>query len=201
MFEFDTLRLHPAVTNEDGVFQAATPMIHSPFEQGRSPWELFLVPQTETNHLTVLLRLHHCLGDGMSIIKMFNLMVDGGKMPMPKPTPNNGGNILKKICLPFLAAYDLSIQTLQPIDSNSWHLPKEKLLRKPNSCLSLPIPMRLVKDIKNETKSSFAGVVLASFAGGLRTFMLENGFEVPDIITVGASLPFPGHPDKMRNHL
>jgi hypothetical protein len=194
-------RLCDAVPNEDAVFQFGISRVHSAFPAGKSPWEWLLVHHTETEHCTVLLRIHHALGDGLSIIKMFNLMVDGGKIPLPKPGHATNMGIFRRACLPMLAAYELSLQSLQPLDENSWHLPLSKLLRKPNATLSLPIPLKDIKAVKDVTGSSFAGVVLTAFACGLRQFMLDNEFVVPEKITAAASLPFPGHPDKMRNHL
>jgi hypothetical protein len=214
----DHISLHPNVLHSDEeVFQFGNSLVSSPFERAKSPWKLILVHSDRNNNpnevfSTIFLKIHHSLGDGMSVLKVLNFLSDGNNFIVAKPSSRGelgqSGRMLAfwrgattLVCAP----YQLFVHSFQPNPSNPWQLKEgagPKIMGSSSSAF-LKIPIQNIKDIKNMNKTSFAGVLLAAIAGSIRTAMLENGNVDPMLDSIQATipLPVPGHPSKLRNFL
>jgi hypothetical protein len=84
-------------------------------------------------------------------------------------------------------------------DHNPWH--RLKLRNEYNVAISDPIPIQLIKDIKNFHKTGFTAVIHAAIAGGVRNTLIKHRQSVPRKIHLSAPFPQKNHPDKLRNHL
>jgi hypothetical protein len=194
-------------------FAVASELATTPFAKFRSPWEFIFFPncideKKGTRGTGICLRIHHSLADGFSIFKIFAAITTtkGQFLPKEKKEVRKRGGI-RRICeiigIVFGAAYE-TIKLLIEIrifDSNAWHIPESKLSNKFNGAAFEKIPVNYVKEIKNLAGCSFTSVLFASFAGGIRNTMLEQGVKVPKAIHCFTPLPVSGHPDKLRNYL
>jgi hypothetical protein len=191
-------------------------LIYKPFVPKTSPWEVLLIHDFQeldsVNGLrvgpistVVILRIHHCLGDGFSILKTFNTNITQTKeidTAQPKYTGlNRGSAVLRSLKFTFSAPYEFLTEAKNAMDINSWHVPKAQLTHNMNSAITPKIPIELFKEVKNFHKVTFTTLVFECFTAALRKFMMEAGFKVPEVIHCVTPLPVPGHPDKMRNHM
>ena len=202
--------------NQDSIMEICDDFVYKPFKPLTSPWEGFVINNyQESDPVTgepfgpistaLVVRLHHCLGDGFSLIKTLNYDLSQEKefdSATPKyESPSGSSAISRALHFLFSAPYEFLSEAQNAVDVNSWHVPREQLKRNNNSAISHKIPIEYIKEIKNLSKASFTGVILECFTAGLRKFMSEAGYATPDIIHCVTPLPVPGHPDKMRNHM
>ena len=187
--------------------------IRTPFAPGRSPWEAVVIHNVTTEEdvdgasqpkSVVALRVHHSLADGFSVLKVITIDLMVAQYERAQAQFQNK-TLARKILdvlwalikLPFEGAY----QIIESIDINEWHIPEDKLTRDYIVGVTPRIPLQVIKDIKNQHDTSFTCILLAAFAGGIRKFMLNNGYRVPRTMHCLTPLPMPGHPSKLRNHL
>jgi WS/DGAT/MGAT family acyltransferase len=62
----------------------------TPLDPTRPLWELRLVEELETGRSAIITRIHHCIGDGISLISVMLSITDGGKPPPERK--KRGGN-------------------------------------------------------------------------------------------------------------
>ncbi len=63
----------------------------TPLDPSRPLWELRLVEELETGRSAIITRIHHCIGDGISLISVMLSITDGGKPPPERKKRSNGG--------------------------------------------------------------------------------------------------------------
>jgi hypothetical protein len=190
-------------------FEIAQEFLVRPFTKHRSPWEFIFFPncidsEKGTSGTGICLRIHHSLGDGFSILKLFGAITTTKgqffaeqKKEMPMSPFRRFWEIIGSI---FLLPYEATKTLFEiNIDSNAWHIPESKFTHKLNGSAFEPIPLNYIKEIKNLSGSSFTSVLYAAFAGGIRNTMLQQGVKVPKAIHCFAPLPIMGHPEKLRN--
>jgi hypothetical protein len=202
--------------NKDTVAEACDDLMYKPYVPKRSPWEILLIHDfKEMDPITgervgpgstvMVLRIHHCLGDGFSIMKAFNTnFTQASEFDTAQPKyirPSRGSALLRALDFLFSAPYEFLTEAKNAVDVNSWHVPRSQITYRLNSAVSHRIPIEYIKEVKNLNKASFTGLILECFTAALRKFMTEAGYEVPEVIHCVTPLPVPGHPDKMRNHM
>jgi len=64
----------------------------TPLDPSRPLWELRLVEDLETGRSAIITRIHHCIGDGISLISVMLSITDGGKPPPERKKRGNGGD-------------------------------------------------------------------------------------------------------------
>src|SRR5689334_10737017 len=52
-----------------------------PLDPSRPLWQLHLVESLEPGRSAIITRIHHCIGDGISLISVMMSITDGGKPP------------------------------------------------------------------------------------------------------------------------
>ena len=202
--------------NLETITEVTDELVYQPFKRLKSPWEALLIHNYRESDpvsgepvgpasTVMILRIHHCLGDGFSIMKTFNYDITQAKefdSAVPKyVSPKRRSPVLRALEFLFSAPYEFLSEATNAVDVNSWHVPRDQLKIKLNSAISHPIPMEYVKEVKNLNKASFTALIIECFTAALRKFMNEAGYSIPDTIHCVTPLPVPGHPDKMRNHM
>lgn len=187
-----------------------------PFDAGRSPWEVIVIPDFRENSYcgegrarwVMIFRWHHCLSDGFSIL---NLMSSIAIFDIRKVAKNNDLSTQKSFLsscgmatqLIFSAPYVILELLCQSKDKNEWHLSEKKLTRYWHLGVGKNLPISTIQDIKIGLNVSFSAVLLAAVAGTLRQMMaIQDGEEkkLPESITCGIPLPICKHPEKLRNN-
>ena len=190
-----------------------------PFPVGRSPWDVWVWNDAKLEEDTgatgddddggkkkrlFLLRMHHSLGDGFSIMKLLVEDIHGTVMPGQNFESHNYKPELSVWQLSrtmVRAPYDMIRTAVHSWDFNEWRLPEKKLTGWLHSALTNRVPVQRVKEIKRAHGTSFTAVIMAAFAGGIRNFMEAKGMKIPEKIHCVVPLPMPGHPNKLRNYM
>jgi len=152
--------------DEDSFNKAQKALLRKPYQKDRSPWEAILIPEFISKYnpeqgpqTLILVRFSHALTDGLSIAKM---IIEECKKDIPKQQvaeTHHGRNLWKRtlfeftsiLLLPF-ALSEISAKadkTLFPTEVNDL---KPLVVR---SCK--PMPVTLIKELKNKHQSSFQG--------------------------------------------
>ncbi|HMO16826.1 MAG TPA: wax ester/triacylglycerol synthase family O-acyltransferase [Oligoflexia bacterium] len=61
------------------LIRISTNRLIAPFEEGNPPWEIYILYSLAENLSTIMFRLHHALGDGISGLSFFHEMLASGK--------------------------------------------------------------------------------------------------------------------------
>lgn len=163
-------------------------LITQAFPEDRSPWSLHVLP-VGGNETVLLLRIHHCLGDGYSILQLIDK--DGAERRLYIPlSPWRKFILWTKSILTLVPPATPSPITNMELDSKKVFAvdAKERL------------PLDLLKKVKKQHNTRFIAVTLAAFAAAIRTHYLKKGWELPDAFSL--ITPSPGTDkgrDKMGN--
>jgi len=175
--------------------------ISEPFPKYQSPWYFLIIPNykpegdaSSENNFAVLIRFHHCLSDGFSIMKAFNRIMDEpAKVVIPEAgmSRRTWFDIWTQLAL---TPYRLVKLIATSTDSNA--LTVNRTSNQLSFAMPRKIPIALLKQIKDDYNAgSISTVILAAFAGTLRRVMLDGGFEVPKVVHCAMPFPIPGHPE------
>jgi len=185
---------------ESEICEIISNWISEPFPEHQSPWYFLIIPNftpegdtSSEKKFAVLMRVHHCISDGFSIMKAFNRMTDEpAKLVVPEAgmSRRTWFDIWTQLALtPYrlmklIAVFDTNPLTVNETSNQlSFTMPQK-------------IPVALLKEIKDYYNAgSISTVILAAFAGTLRRAMLNGGFEVPNLVHCAMPFPIPGHPD------
>ncbi|MGX8904659.1 wax ester/triacylglycerol synthase domain-containing protein [Streptomyces netropsis] len=66
----------------------ASGLLLRPLPPGRPPWQLHLMACPAEGEFALLLRAHHALADGQSLITLLRVLLDGVAAAVPKPRPH-----------------------------------------------------------------------------------------------------------------
>ncbi|CAG7725583.1 unnamed protein product [Allacma fusca] len=190
-------------------------LVLKPFEEGLSPWRGILVQieNSSKNQTVALLSWHHCMWDGFSTINLFSELTSSdiqkrdysNKMKDFERYRNQYYGTFCQKCLFLLRApYEIilaNVESYDPIQSNSWHLPQRELQRVWKTASGKKaIDIKLIKKVKAKFGVSFTSVLTAGITSATRNLMMKNPPRgVPEFINAGFPLPLPRHTKKLRN--
>ena len=203
----------PEVCTEEDLKRVTGGLISRPFPEGRSPWEILLIPkyragdnESGKEQTVIVFRIHHAMADGYSILKMllklFN--VEGSKVPKPNfPKLSLWQRLVRVLVFPFRLPFDIASQMV--VDSfdgnNCWHLLDTKLTRQYHTFFSDQVPVEQIKEIKNKYEIGYNAAVYSIAAGGVRRLMQEAGQKVPKNLSCFVPFPLPKHPGGLVVHV
>jgi len=205
----DYISLHDPeeITTEENLKSIQHKMILEPFKQDGCLWEIKLIwnykeENCEELKSVVVFKCHHTLGDGYSLIKIFSKVAD---MDMKSLSVPNYPKISfwRKLTTLIRIPYDIA-KFLAIWDENELHkkLTDSNKSNRSVVCLnSNKIPVRIIKEIRAKYGVCFGAVLNAGFTAAIRETMVSKGMKVPPSVHCMYPLPFPGHPEKLRNHM
>jgi hypothetical protein len=191
-------------------------MTNKPFKEGKALWELVLFVNCKFDEETskanggmkaaCILRAHHCLVDGYSLLKVINCMTDDKNLFDNLPKPNlpkrswiGWALFVLRFCV--RASLDVLVAAFEANRyQNDWNIPQGNLQGKGFRAASV-VPLSKVKQIGAKHRVRTSAVIFAAFAGGIRKFMELKGIKIPKGFTIMCPLPLPSHPDHLTNHM
>ena len=205
----ETIKL-PKPCNEADLEKVTGDLLAHPWKKGQSPWEILFIHnyrenETESMKTVFIFRIHHSLTDGYGILKIIWRLLDNpSQVKFPQPTFPQLNFVQRCVIymrLPFYMYYYLALAVVDGFDfKNSWHLRDKKLSRNYNTCLVKPIPISVIKEIKQKYGVGYNSVLAAIVSGGIRKVMEENGQKIPESMGVFMPLPLPNHPEGLGTH-
>ncbi|CAG7817281.1 unnamed protein product [Allacma fusca] len=184
-----------------------------PYTRKRSPWEVLVVNDFQHDEFpgeelsVLILRVHHGLGDGFSILESFTSAVgmwENIKEKLPLPIYSSGAvnpSFWYYLWMFLSSPYHSLKQGPGSYDINAFRI-KGKNLQKKLRTGHLKYELDFIKGNCKKWGVTFSGFVFAAVCGGFRNFMLENDMKVPEYFHVGMPFPWPGrNSSKVQNRM
>ena len=198
----------PELCTEEDLKRVTGDLISKPFVEGTSPWEMLLVPKYRESgndrgkdQTVLIFRIHHTMADGYSILeiilKLFN-SEDSKVLKANFPRLSAWTKIKSTFLLPFDIASQVILDSID--GKNCWHLPNTKLTHQYHTFFSDPVPMDIIKEIKNKYGVGYNAAVYAIAAGGMWRLMQEAGQKLPQSLSCFVPVPLPNHPGGLAVH-
>jgi len=148
-------------------------------------------------------RLHHGIADGYSLLNLLLkeiCQLHGHEYAVPKyPERTFFQKTIDQVRFAIKSQYEGARQRVECNDRNEWRIPKYKMSPTWFHVRSQPIPLSMLKEIKDAYKVSFTGMLIGGISGGIRQYFLKKGKPVPGMMHCVAPFPVPGHTTKLRN--
>lgn len=207
------------VTSED-LRQLEQQLLCKPFAEGKSPWEILMIPNTllpkkesilsscDSNFLThpsdltttVIFRCSHTLADGYSVKKLLEAVSTVKVSPLLKINyPSK--TALQKLFFPLKFYYTMAECQVLALSDFSFKMRESDKSSIDSLQSSDVIPLQLIRQIKDAHGVSFTSVIICIVAGALRKLWLKKNGQLCDSVPCAIPLPKPGHPDTLTNHL
>ena len=77
----DTLQPRPGQAPLEALKERVGQLTGEPLDPSRPLWEIRLIEEIEPGRSALITRIHHCIGDGISLISVMLSITDGGKPP------------------------------------------------------------------------------------------------------------------------
>ncbi|CAH1794769.1 unnamed protein product [Owenia fusiformis] len=176
----------------------------------KAAWEIIVIPEIPVDdpddgscEYAFLLRFHHALADGMSLVKLFiTRIVDKDPSDQKITNKNFGGqNKVAQLAMAALfGPYILLERILWPADDSALHGPE--VSGEKNVAWSRPIDLALIKKIKNAAKATVNDVLMACLGGALRKHLTDNDLPVPEsmLAMIPVDLRGPVMDEALENH-
>jgi diacylglycerol O-acyltransferase / wax synthase len=200
----------PAAGGEAALRERVCQLMSQGLDMARPPWALYLLEQGGSQAV-LLARIHHCIGDGLSLARVLLSLVDGGSEEGFASEPSQPGHPLVQllggarkaaglartawrrgaelISEPILLG-DLAREGLRTASAASRlvRLPPEppSPFRSPltgakRAAWSSPVAVQRLKAMGRSTGSTVNDVVLAALAGALRRYLQARGMRAQDL--------------------
>lgn len=178
-----------------------------PLPDDRPRWQFQVVEEFEGGGSACLMRIHHSMGDGVSLMAViFSFMEaladsDNGSGPdaIRPASGAPGRDLLKLIRIPFAAPKVLIQRLLWPRDRHALHGPK--VSGKKQVAWTEPFDMEVLKDVKNRLGATVNDVLMACVSGALSRYLQRHAGEV--VRKIHVSMPVnirpPNEPLSMGN--
>jgi len=155
----------------------------------------------------IALKIHHALSDGFSNLKLLakgSEQNDLSGVAQPKRVKRSFcTKLITRIFFFVKIPYDF-VSFMLIYDKNEWHKKENALPINRDRIageFSQRIPMKLLKAIGKKHGVCFSAVINAGFTAAIRDAMINGGTKVPNRIHCMTPLPYPGHPEKLRNFM
>jgi hypothetical protein len=185
-------------------------LVDKPFVMGKSLWEAVFYPNCKIEGSSIktisIIRIHHTMADGYSILKIANAMTDDKNLfqylAVPK-SPKRG--FIARIWFVFRLFVRGPVDVVRAIresgkEQNEWKASQNRMLGYGHRATS-DVPLAKVVEIGTKHGVRTTAVLFAALAGGVRKHMELCGTEIPESFTLMYFLPLPSHPDYLTNSM
>ena len=205
------LAIPEGVCSEENLKKVTAAIVEKPFAAGQSPWEFLVINKYKSNNnaddhpqCVIVLRIHHTLADGISIIKMLLRLFDQetatfakARFPEMSLTEKLGRNL--KVAL--RAPYALASKLVDGYDGkNRWYIVNRQLPKQYHTFFSDSVPVGKIKEIMRKHQVCYNAAIYTVTVGAMVKLMKEVGQEVPAQLSCSYPYPLPNHPGGLVNH-
>jgi diacylglycerol O-acyltransferase len=146
-------------------------------------WQFHLVEHYKGGS-AMMVRIHHCIADGIALIQVTQSLVDGGTPPPPHRTPHKDGllpslagvTVTALAKLAYRAVTDMAALALMEDDSPTRLKGVPGRTKRVAWCP--PIPLAEVKAVGQALNCSINDVLLSCVAGAIGAYLKEHGDSV-----------------------
>nr|XP_045608291.1 probable diacyglycerol O-acyltransferase tgs1 [Procambarus clarkii] len=197
--------------DEDDMLREMSARVNLPFVPGQSKWEVLVAPLRnpatdkccEWTHTAVIVRFHHTLGDGRSVMRLISTLVDPPPSDiLPHPATSSCSRASRAAHLLWSLTHVpwVLLRLLKRTDASALHGPR--LSGTKFLVWSPPLSLAALKTGRALAGVSVNDLLLAGLAAALCRYFTEEAREVhPQVITVvPVDLTPPGTPLVLTNH-
>jgi diacylglycerol O-acyltransferase len=163
----------PALRTKEGLQDYMGRQASLPLPDDRPRWQVQVVPDFGDGGSALFVRVHHVMGDGISMVPVIFHLVDtaDGSSPFDEQVKTRGtaGKLWKVHTLasliggPFLAA-----RAVERADRSLYHGPELSGVKK--VAWTRPLDLEEVKALKNRAGATVNDILMACIAGAFRTY-------------------------------
>jgi diacylglycerol O-acyltransferase / wax synthase len=160
-----------------------------PLPADRPLWQFQLVEDFENGGSACLVRLHHCIGDGVALVSViFHLMeeISEGETAGPaaiRPAAGLfGTRLLRMVRIPLAAPGILIARLLWIPDRHVLHGPR--VSGKKQVGWTAPLDLDVLKEIKNRLGATVNDVLMAAVSGALSRYIERKAGQVIDRLRI-----------------
>ena len=205
------LAIPQGVCSEEDLKRATAGIVAKPFAEGRSPWEIFVIDKYRSNNNTdghlqcvIVVRIHHALADGISIIKMLLRLFDQEATPFATarfPPNSFAARVRRNLMVALRAPFVMASTLVDAYDGkNSWYIENKKLPKQYHTFFSDSVPVAKIKEIMRKHQVCYNAVVYSVTIGAMVKLMEEVGQQVSAQASCSYAYPLPNHPGGLVNH-
>ena len=183
----------PAPRDEAALQRLASSLASQGFPTGRPPWRFHLVAHFQGGS-ALIVRLHHCIGDGLALVHVLLSMADGAPQP-PPPTREDGDGrgfwagiealltgvpegIRRSAELPDHLASLVRLLVLPPDPRTAF---KGRLGRTKRLVWSRSFRLEDFKSLGAATGTTVNDILMAALTGALRRYLLARARVTGDL--------------------
>ncbi|ODN04367.1 O-acyltransferase WSD1, partial [Orchesella cincta] len=202
--------------SEKEVMEILSENANLPFAAGRAPWEILIIPKFLYNKelhenqedledkFGMVIRIHHGMGDGFSLMKLIMRDMAGLDPDQYKPPVKDPGKPWPWWYRIFAFFYILwksprcFYHEMSKKDSNPLHDALTKVSGEKFIVWSEQINVKWLKQLKTEMNGGMNTMLLGAVSGALRSYILEQqhgSSKLPQEITALIPAPAPNHPN------
>ncbi len=182
-----------------------------PLDFAHPLWQIHLIRNYQQG-CAVLVRIHHCIADGIALVQVLLSLTDSqaGGSPTPFQQPSRNSNPenrstnqlaagLQALKMGAVKLYSLARLTLLKPDPRTLFKGQLGVAKVP--AWSVPLPLDEVKKIGKTTGAKINDVLLSMVSGALRQYMLKRGEPIPPDLNIRAAVPFNLRPPENNTRL
>jgi len=183
-------------------------MANRKLDEARPRWEIKVIERFENDATALLVRIHHCIGDGMALVSLMFALMDenwnrtdglakGSIPPAAGLTPLQ--LLLRAVAIP-LSAPGVLLRRLSWFPDSS-HLHGPILSGTKRVAWTAPLDLRVVKKAKDLIGATVNDVLMASVSGAFSTYLARKGASAPSrfLVSMPVNVRHPGMPLRCEN--
>lgn len=174
----------PGLTSTQTLQQFVGAEASRPLPADRPLWQFQLVEEFEAGTSALVVRVHHSIGDGMSLLEVIFSLMDQARTTEETGIPkavrpaagHPGRSLLRLATLPLAAPGVLIRRMFWPRDSHALHGAKVSGVK--TVAWTAPMDLALFKEAKNRLGATVNDVLMACVSGALSRYLLERAGQV-----------------------
>jgi diacylglycerol O-acyltransferase / wax synthase len=218
----------PAPGDEETLLATCAELNHRPFDQTHPPWEIWFLTQGPHGRVSMLVRFHHVLADGLAALQLLGVLFDsepGASVPAgptwaARPLPSRSelarDNVRRRIAalqsgLGRIEHPDQTLARGRTLLRQAAQFARES--RAPQTSFNQPVgsehrvmlvrgDLERAKRVAHAHDSTVNDVVLCTLAGGARALLAGRGELRPELVlkvSVAASVRAPASASQAGN--
>jgi WS/DGAT/MGAT family acyltransferase len=171
-------------------------------------WEIKVIERFEDGASAILVRIHHCIGDGMALVSlMFALMDETWDRPdglakgsLPPAGGLNPFQLLQRAVAVSLSAPSVLLRRLAWFPDSS-HLHGPILSGRKRVAWTEPLDLQVVKQVKDLIGATVNDVLMATVSGAFSSYLARKGVAAPArfLVSMPVNVRHPGTPLRCEN--
>jgi diacylglycerol O-acyltransferase / wax synthase len=154
-----------------------------PLSPERPLWQFQVIEDFEDGGSACLVRLHHCIGDGMALVSVIFRFMDEMQAPRASAParihPAAGApstRVMRLLQIPFAAPAILLRRMLWLPDRHALHGPK--VSGQKQVAWTAPLDLQIIKDIKNRLDATVNDVLMACVSGAMSRYIEHRAGQI-----------------------